>query len=461
MRALLAGAIATLVLAQVVAPPALSYDPEAWLVWGRELWGGTLDVTAGPAIKPLPMLIDAGLVATVGADAAWHVWSLAARAAVVGAVVVAARLVFGLSRSRTAAAIVAAAVLATPTMLRGALEGASEPAVLLAILVAARFAASDHLPAAVVVLGVAGLVRPEALVLAGAVLVVAAAQQVRERRDGRLRALAVAMAVAGSAPLVWLVLQGSGGGSAAGAVSAATALREGQPGLAARPALATLRSAVLAVPWLVLLAAAAVAVRAGREAEASASAATGGAGAGGDHLRALPWLGAFAALWTVTVVGMSEAGFSGETRYLAPGIAAGAVAIVGWCSVNLRNGSSEGAGTSRVLAAALAGAAVVLAVVPAVDAQHDRARAQADLERLLAVTSPWSPTRCPTLAVPRYLRPALAWRAERPISSMQSPALDGTDCALQRDLVPRPGPRGTPRRLVARSGEWSWWTSQR
>ena len=61
------GAVA-LALSFLVAPAALSYDPEAWLLWGREAVEGRLDVTQGPAIKPLPIrrLIAASPLACMG-----------------------------------------------------------------------------------------------------------------------------------------------------------------------------------------------------------------------------------------------------------------------------------------------------------------------------------------------------------------------------------------------------------
>ena len=40
-------------------PSEASYDPWAWLVWGRELAHLNLDTTAGPSWKPLPVLVTA------------------------------------------------------------------------------------------------------------------------------------------------------------------------------------------------------------------------------------------------------------------------------------------------------------------------------------------------------------------------------------------------------------------
>jgi hypothetical protein len=41
--------------ASLVLPSEPSYDPWAWLVWGREIAQLDLDTTGGPSWKPLPV----------------------------------------------------------------------------------------------------------------------------------------------------------------------------------------------------------------------------------------------------------------------------------------------------------------------------------------------------------------------------------------------------------------------
>jgi hypothetical protein len=43
----------------LVLPSEASYDPWAWLVWGREVAHLHLDTTGGPSWKPLPVLVTA------------------------------------------------------------------------------------------------------------------------------------------------------------------------------------------------------------------------------------------------------------------------------------------------------------------------------------------------------------------------------------------------------------------
>src|SRR5881394_848932 len=83
--ALVVGAISLLI------PSTPSYDPWAWLVWGREIAHFKLHTTGGPSWKPLPVIFTT-LFAPFG-KAAPDLWLVVARA---GAVMAAA-MVFRLS----------------------------------------------------------------------------------------------------------------------------------------------------------------------------------------------------------------------------------------------------------------------------------------------------------------------------------------------------------------------------
>ncbi|MCW3009926.1 MAG: hypothetical protein JWO90_330, partial [Solirubrobacterales bacterium] len=71
---LVAAAAAVLAALSLLLPHAPGYDPWAWLAWGRELAGGGLDTVDGPAFKPLPVLVDAGLWRLAGDTAAPTLW---------------------------------------------------------------------------------------------------------------------------------------------------------------------------------------------------------------------------------------------------------------------------------------------------------------------------------------------------------------------------------------------------
>jgi len=157
--AVLAGA-ATLLL-----PATLGYDAWAWTVWGRELAHLDLATTAGPSFKPLPVLALAPL-SLLGA-ATPIVWMGLMRAAGVLSLLLAYRL--GARLAGPLAGAVAALCLAlSADLYRTALLGSAEP-----VLIALTLGAADrHLAGrrdwALVLIALAGLIRPEAWVLLGA-----------------------------------------------------------------------------------------------------------------------------------------------------------------------------------------------------------------------------------------------------------------------------------------------------
>src|SRR5215210_6592068 len=87
---------------------APGYDPWTWLLWGREVAGGSLSTEAGPAFKPLPVAVCA-LLAPLG-SAAPVAWVVLVRAAAGVAVWLAYRSGCELARSRWAGALAAVGV---------------------------------------------------------------------------------------------------------------------------------------------------------------------------------------------------------------------------------------------------------------------------------------------------------------------------------------------------------------
>ncbi len=84
----------------LLLPSTPSYDPWAWLVWGREIIHLNLHTTGGPTWKPLPMIFTT-IFAVFGKSAAPDMWLVVARAGAVAAAVmvfkVAARFTWMLS----------------------------------------------------------------------------------------------------------------------------------------------------------------------------------------------------------------------------------------------------------------------------------------------------------------------------------------------------------------------------
>ena len=74
----LAGGAIVLGALSLLIPSTPSYDPWAWLVWGREIVHLKLHTTGGPSWKPLPVIFTT-LFAPFG-KAAPDLWLVIARA---------------------------------------------------------------------------------------------------------------------------------------------------------------------------------------------------------------------------------------------------------------------------------------------------------------------------------------------------------------------------------------------
>ena len=121
----------------LLAPWALAFDPQVWVLWGRDALELSLDTDGGPSWKPLAVLITTA-VAPAG-SAAGVLWLVVARAggllAVAGALYVGRRL-----GGRAAGAVAALVLLASPWWLLHTALGNSEG------LLAAASAVGRHGP---------------------------------------------------------------------------------------------------------------------------------------------------------------------------------------------------------------------------------------------------------------------------------------------------------------------------
>src|ERR671935_2323208 len=231
--------------ATLLVPATLGYDAWAWTVWGRQLAHLDLDTTAGPSFKPLPVLVLAPLSLLGGAAPA--VWMAAMRACALGSLLLAYRLGARLA-GPLAGAVAVVSLALSADLYRTALLGSAEPALIALTLGAVDRPLDDRRDHALVLIAMAGLIRPEAWVLlAGYGLFV-------WLREPRLRPLAVAAVVL--PPALWLGLDWAGSGDPLHASSTATEATEGSAANASVPALEVLRRAADAVivPTLVLAA---------------------------------------------------------------------------------------------------------------------------------------------------------------------------------------------------------------
>ena len=314
----------------LLLPWALAFDPQAWVVWGRDAGRLELDTRGGPSWKPLPVVITTPLALT--GDPAPALWLVVARTggllALAGAWALAARI-----GGTTAGAAAAGVMALSPWWMFNTALGNSEGLLAAAVLWAVLAHLAGRTRLALALGTAAALLRPEVWPFLG----LYGLWLWRSDRAARPAVVAAAIVV----PALWLGpdLLGIGG-----ALSASRAAR-GEPSLGSAaledvPGLAVLADAVslMTVP--------------------AAVAAVVGTIAGGPLARALA---AAAAAWIAIVAVMAQAGYAGNPRYLVAAMAYGSVlAGVGaaWAGHGAATIARRPAATPRVHAGRLPAAAV-------------------------------------------------------------------------------------------------------
>jgi hypothetical protein len=129
-------AVLALTALTFIAPSAPTYDPWAWIIWGREILHLDLSTVDGPSWKPLPVLLTTpfALFGSLAPD----LWLFVARAGAIAGVVMAFRVARRLGGIPAGAAAAAAYAIA-PWTIRNAAMGNSE-----GLLVALALAAIDR-----------------------------------------------------------------------------------------------------------------------------------------------------------------------------------------------------------------------------------------------------------------------------------------------------------------------------
>lgn len=424
--------------ASLVAPATLTFDPWAWLVWGRELGRLDLDTTGGPAWKPLPVLLST-VYAPFG-SAAPALWMITARAA--GLLALAGTYRLAARVAGPVAGVVAVAVLllapdGDPRFLRlvGEAHGALLP---VAALVFAADAALDGRRRRVLwLVWVAALSRPEAWPF----LAVAAAwcwHGGSSRRE--------VVGVLASVPLLWFGFDWWGSGEPwHGAEQAQVGL--GDPvGGRTLEALGVIGAMVVAPAWV----AAGVAVVTGRR----------------DGARPLARLGVAALVWCAVVVGMALVlGYAAISRFVLP--AAAIIAVLAGVGVVRAAAAVRGTGRPAVTAlAALVAVAALGLVLPRVagladmaDLVADRGALADDLEQVLDDAGGRDALVACTgtvAAEATLLRPSVAWLLDLPLHRVPPAPPDGPGVMVARsggrwdaDTTARPGAV-----TLARSPDW-------
>jgi hypothetical protein len=162
------GCVALAAISAAVLPTVPSYDPWAWISWGREVTDPHLSfaISGGPSWKPLPVVFTT-IWALFGSAAAPTLWVITARAGgllgVVAAYLLASRLIRAPRWAKVAAGLIAGAgIVITQAWWDEMFRGTSEPM----LIATALWAVLAHLDARrgwAFSLGVAtSLIRPEA-----------------------------------------------------------------------------------------------------------------------------------------------------------------------------------------------------------------------------------------------------------------------------------------------------------
>jgi hypothetical protein len=412
-------ALAALTLA---IPGGPSYDPWAWIIWGREIASLDLDTTTGPSWKPLPILFTVPF--SIFGEAAPDLWLLVARATGIGAVVAAGLLGHRLAGRTGAVCAGGFLLLTTPWFWHEVLVGFSEGAVVLCVFLAVERHLAGH-QAQTFGLGVAsGLLRPEAWPFLG---LYAIWLLIGDRR--RLKWIAPGLALL---PALWLLPELWGSGSLFRAAERAQAVGPDSPALAARPAVAVVEGALGLLPAVVrvglILAVGMLFLRL-------------------VPIRALVAARALALLalaWLAMVALMAEFGFSGIQRYLfVPAAIACVLGASGFAWPIRRLAASHtrpkvalaGAVTLTLLAAlgtvrAFSGYPDLLNVV------ERREAITTDLE--VAIRRSGGERRleaCGSLYATPFLTPHVAWVFERHLEDV-SPTPRAPGVAMTTQLIP-------------------------
>jgi hypothetical protein len=281
-----------------------TYDPTAWLIWGREIVSGSLDTVAGPSWKPLPVIFTTPF-SLFSDDAAINLWLVVARAGGIASLVLAYRVAhrfFG----HVAGAVAALGLLLANEFLFNWLRGNSEGLlVALALMAFLRYLDGRQMQA--FAWGVAAaLLRPEVWAILG----LYGLWLMRERRDKRTAGIVLGSGAA--IAVLWFVPEYIGSGDLLRSASRAREPVPNSPGSSEHPFLETFTNSAKALTYAAYAGAVAALVPAWRD-------------------RRILALAAASSLLMVIVAFLAKSGFTGNIRYVALPMALLAVlAGVGW-----------------------------------------------------------------------------------------------------------------------------------
>lgn len=446
-RFYLTAAIAALVLASLslLLPSTPSYDPWAWLIWGREIAHLSLNTATGPSWKPLPVVFTT-LFAPFGA-AQPDLWLVVARAGALMALAMVFRVAFrvtsGLLPARAEHAM--AAHLA-PALLAGLIAAASlgnsggfivenalgySEGLAVTLMLVAVDRVMDGAPRQALLIGfLACLDRPELWFIwapFGAWL---------GWRDPSCRRLVLGLVAL--LPLLWLLPELLGSGQLLRGVTRAHHPNPGTPAFSRCPLCTVLDHEAwptlmrrVKFPALLALVAAAAALR-----------RTQGSRRPDDRRRRASWawllgLGSAGLVWWLGIAAETQAGFAGNRRYLelgtalvaiAGGVAWGWIAITAAQAVRRLGQPRFTPGAGALLAVGVLVAAPpwigrnVVDVAAARDALDYQAELRSDLTRAVSLSGgPRALRSCGPVMAEAYQVPMVAWVLGLPQAHIEPP----------------------------------------
>ena len=335
----------------LLLPSIPTYDPWAWLIWGREIVHLDLVTTAGPSWKPLPVLFTVPF-SLFGDAAAPALWLVVARAGGLLSFAMAYRLAARLA-GPVAGVIAALSLVLAQEFIRNFARGYSEGVMVALCLWGLERHLDGRRRDAFLLGAAAALVRPEVwpvIALYGAWLVLS---DWWGRRRGRLparlpwRTVALVAATGLVVAALWFVPEHFGSGNLFRAAARARQANPDNALYAAHPFFEVWRRSALVLAPPVLAGALIALVAAARDWRARRG--------GGVRLA----IGASAFGLMVAVAVMTQAGFAGNLRYVAlPAALVCVLAGAGWVElvrgVRARRGRRAAAALVLVLALASA-----------------------------------------------------------------------------------------------------------
>jgi hypothetical protein len=479
----LGGCALVIAAISLLIPSTPSYDPWAWLVWGRQIIHLDLQTTGGPTWKPLPVIFTT-LFAPFG-SAAPDLWLVLARTGALMAVALVFKVAFRLTRTITGvgAGAVARVEALGPPVLAGLIAaislalsagflsdgalGYSEGLLTAAVLIAVDRHLDGSYRQAFAVGFVAALDRPEIWLFWGPY----GLWLWRKDPDARRLVLCLFVLI----PILWFLPEYWGSGHFLRGVNRAQQPRSNSAAFAKCPFCSELvRHAWPAVLLRIKIAAAivvgvsgtilwrAMRTRGRRSLE----------GAREHALASVAGAGALGLAWWVLIAILTQAGFSGNDRYLVLGAAlieiAGGVAF-GWAAMAvgsvLRRRLPEGSGARAGAWSGVTALAVCFMLIPNwvgnnlinIPRTHAALVYQAwlreDAARAVALLGRNKVLSCGEVMTEGFQVPMLAWQLTVPTLRITASPLN--------DAAPGPAPNvifqtraQRHRHLLPRVGDW-------